>query len=298
MNILVSVDSRYLKPLAVALYSLHKNTEADDICVYFVNVTLDNKELDWLERYLQKLGIFELRVISIEESIFAGVKVLTQFSIEAYSRLLLLKVLPDDIDRILWLDADIIIHNTIDILYNMNMDGHSLVACQDIRPDIGERRQDLGMADNQAYFNSGVVLFNLDYLRKHFNQEDFIEYAIKNTKIIKWPDQDVLNALCGKTAIILDRLIYNYTHFPTTIHKRNELLQIEENNSVLHYIGENKPWDYHFYGKTYKYWRDYAKESGVYSSVFWAERNIKNIIYHKLIKPMKKLSNRKPHGVT
>lgn len=278
MNILVSANEIFLKPLVVALISLHDNTNADTIQVYFINVTLSENQIQWLRKKLSNDPKFSFHCIDVGEQSFEGARIFGHFSIEIYARLLLMKILPKELDRVLWLDADTVVHNNIDSFYNMDIAGHSLVACESIRQNIGEKRQKLNMQEGQKYFNSGILLFNLEYMREHFSEDALMNYAFANMDIIEWPDQDVLNAVCGPSALIIDYHQYNYMHFARTRIDDAELSRIEKENCILHYIGPVKPWSYWFRSKTFPLWQQYAKKSGAYSPMFfWKLHGLKMI---------------------
>lgn len=274
MNILVSSNEMLMKPLVVSLTSLHENTNSDNIQIYFINVSLLEPQVQWLKRKLAKYPKFSLHVTEVSEKNFEGAKLFGHFSVEIYARLLLMKILPKNIDRILWLDADTVVHNNIDSFYYMDINGYSLVACESINQNIGELRQKLQMGEMQKYFNSGILLFNLSFLREHFTENSFMDYALANMDKIKWPDQDVLNAMCGRSARIIDYHKYNYMHFSSLELSDEEWKQIKKENCILHFIGAIKPWQEDFQSRTFSLWRHYALKSGLYPFRFFLHRAV------------------------
>ena len=278
MNVLVSSNNKFLKPLVTSLYSLALNTNERSINVYFINVSVDKKKLKWLLKIIKKIKKINIIIINIDIGILSNLKLKNHFSVETYSRLLLTKVLPKKMDRILWLDADTIIHNNIDELYCMDLEGYSMLACKSINQNDMEIRKNLKLDDNQLYFNAGIILFNLEYIRNNFNDDFLIDYAIKNNGSLKWLDQDVLNAQLGKTAKIIDYKKYNYMHFNGTNFSSEEKEYISNSNCIIHYIGAVKPWHYKYTCYTFSFWKKYAMKSGVYSKLFF----VKNAFFHNL----------------
>jgi len=181
----------------------------------------------------------------------------------------LLKVLPYDISRILWLDADLIINKNIDSFYNQTIDGYSLVACDDHNQNIGKLRDNLGMSKEQKYFNAGILLFNIDYLRSHFSPDYLIEYAVNNKEKIIWHDQDVLNAVCGTSAKILENTIYNRQIFSYSVITEDELNQISNSACIIHFLGKIKPWYVWYSCRAYSLWREAAKKANIYNFFFF-----------------------------
>ena len=107
--------------------------------------------------------------------------------------------------------------------------------------------------DEEAlYINSGVMLMNLNLLRKEQNIEevfDFIEYR-KNQLIL--PDQDIISSLYGTKIYALDTFRYNMTENLFMLHapfeKKLDLEWVRNNSVIIHYCGRNKPWKENYIG--------------------------------------------------
>ena len=226
---------------------------------------------------------------------------LAHISVETYSRLLLLDLLPKDLDKILWLDADIVINNNIDELYNQELGKNYAAVCESINDNASVLLKKLELDLSQKYFNAGVILFNLKQLRKDFSNDYFIEYASKNLDKITWLDQDILNATIGHNCSFIDYKKYNLMHFSNTKFSKEEKQLIKNSTIVLHYIGNIKPWDYKFVGYTKDFWLKYAKKSKAYSNFFFLNmfiksklKSLKSLIkkaLKKLLKPIKVILN-------
>lgn len=114
----------------------------------------------------------------------------------------------------------------------------------------------VGVADYRNYFNAGVLLMNLDELRKFDFQEKFL-YSLEKIKFAVAQDQDYLNRLCkGRVKIISnvwDKMpISNDTD-------ANDL-------KLIHYNLAFKPW--HFEDILYKeYFWEYAKKTEFFDEI-------------------------------
>lgn len=82
------------------------------------------------------------------------------FPLMVYGRLFVEKFLPDNVDRILYLDTDICVYNDIDSLYSVNIDGFYCAACRDISIELFAKHE-LVKRNVNKYFNSGVLLMNI-----------------------------------------------------------------------------------------------------------------------------------------
>jgi glycosyltransferase family protein len=279
MNILVSSNKKYLKPLGVMLYSLSKNTNSEHVNVYFVNVTLSNKDIVWLKKHISSLKNFNLYVLEIDKTKISHFPLLAHISIETYSRLFLMDIIPSELEKILWLDADMIINNNIDEFYNQNIENHYAAVCESINKESYKILERLNLNENQKYFNAGIILFNLKKLREDFDKNYFIDYASKNFDKIVWLDQDILNATIGHNCIYCDYKKYNMMHFSNASFSDEEKNYINNNTVVFHYIGKIKPWNYNFDSYTKKYWLKVAKKSKLYSPSFFFNDKILTLCY-------------------
>lgn len=287
INILVSSNKKYLKPLQVMLYSLSRQIKDEEVNVYFINVTLSECKVLKLKKYIENMKNFKFTLLSVDKSRMSQLPLLAHLSIETYARLFLLDLLPSALDKILWLDADIIVNNHIAQFYNQDLSDKYAAVCQSINDDSKSLLKNLGLNLDQKYFNAGVILFNLKTMRADFNAKYFIDYAIKNINKIKWLDQDILNATIGHRCIFCDYKKYNYMHFSNQNFSDGELKWIKENNVFLHYIGAVKPWESNFEAKTRQLWINYAKQSKLYGNLYFIKYNFD----HFLNKTKKKIKN-------
>ena len=269
MNILISSNKKYLKPLEVMLYSLSKNTKQNEINVYFVNATLNNKEINKFKKFLGKINNIKLSIINIDKNIFEKLPLLEHISLETYTRLLLIDLIPKNIDKLLWLDADIVINKNIDDFYNIDLQDYYATVCESINKESYKLIEKLGLNQNQKYFNAGIILFNLKKLREDFDSEYFLNYAKSNLDKITWLDQDILNATIGHNCLFCNYKLYNYMHFTNTVLSDKDFEYLKNNTVVFHYIGRVKPWNYKFVGKTKNIWLDWAKKSKAYNTLFF-----------------------------
>ena len=148
-----------------------------------------------------------------------------------YYRFKLPELLPE-LDKILYLDCDVIIRSSLKELFEYDLKNKSTTMVEDV--DASKELERLGV---KHYYNSGVMLINLDYWRKNNIQEKLFEYVKNNSDKIVWQDQDVLNAvLAGTIEPISDKWNYQYFLY--------EKIEPKELNDcvILHLAGRFKPW--------------------------------------------------------
>ena len=153
----------------------------------------------------------------------------------------------EEIDGLLYLDPDIIVNGSLLELYEMPLGENYFAAASHngkiMRLINGLR---LGLKEGTPYINSGVLLINLELLRREQNYEDVFEYIKEKKKKLFLPDQDVISGLYGKKIVKLDTYIYNMTdrlyRYDRSLGKHRNFEWYREHSVVFHYCGKNKPW--------------------------------------------------------
>lgn len=264
INVLMAVNKNYLTQMKTLICSIGDNNDSE-IDIYLIHNELNSKEIEEVADLLRRFCNGFLYEIKVSEKFLEGAKVNDHFSIEMYYRIFATELLPKKLDRILWLDADIITIKSLETLYYMDLRGYSIAACGHREKDecvnlINSRAcKRLQLASNTVYFNSGVLLMDLCKIRESFNKADTLELIYKMETVLENPDQDILNILYQHDVLVIDKNIYNYqVHYDWEMLEEKE--KIKNNAMILHYVGPAKPWkptSYHF---TYDYyWKYYLK---------------------------------------
>lgn len=268
MNILVTINDNYMLPLLIMLESLFNNeTEKMTIYLFYSDVSYKNRKR--LDTYINKQGSSFISVY-VEDEIFRNAPIFRYFTKEMYYRFLCSMLLPNTVERVLYLDPDILIRSSIYDFYCSEFNGKQLIGMEDYAANYltPDKKYDIGMTKDMSYINSGVLLFNLNKMREVFNIDDFISILEKNRDKISFPDQDVMN-LYFKNDIKLGRRIYNYNTgygsiFKMFIYIFGKKEKVEP--VIVHYMGESKPWHVDYFGKYffeyYIYLRKYLSLKG------------------------------------
>lgn len=262
MNILVTVDSNYLNPLKVMLKSLFINNPGESFTIYLIHSSLRRRELTDLEEYISNEDN-RLEVIEIDDNYFADAPTLLHYSKAMYYRLLAYELLPDDLDRILYLDPDILVINPIRELYETDLEGYLYAAAYHDLLFIKEvNKVRLNHFEMDAYYNSGVLLMNLELQRKTIDKNTIFSFVKENQSKLILPDQDVLNVLFSKQIKTLDEKLYNYDVRYYHYYKMKndgtwDLDFIFKNTVILHFCGKKKPWKKNYRGKFHSLYKQY-----------------------------------------
>lgn len=222
-------NGTYTKYLGVAIHSLLKNTSHRITVHLFHDKTLSAVKAEKLKatvsKFNQKLILYE-----ISEDEFRDLSTMVKHA--ALSTLFRLKVpdlLPKDIDRVIWLDADLIVHLDIYQLWQTDLGDYFVAACKDAK---GKRFPCVqGLIAEHEYFNSGVMMLDLCKIRKNI---DLLKEGVSFLK--KYPmctlaEQDALNV------ILAGKVYYWPSHFNfLTRPARHNRIEIME--AIYHFAGD------------------------------------------------------------
>lgn len=261
--IFFAIDDGYIPFLAVSLQSLIENSKKENfylIKILYTNISEEN------QRKIQK---FEQENVSIEfvdlnyyiEKIKDKLYTRDYYSKTTYFRLFIPNLYPQ-YTKALYLDSDIVVLEDVADLYNTNMENYLVAAAPDdviqtIKVFQEYAEKVVGVANYRNYFNAGVLLMNLDELRKFNFQEKFI-YSLDKIKFSVAQDQDYLNRLCKGRVKIVDS---NWNRMPIAREKENQ-----GDIKLIHYNLAYKPW--HFEDILYKdYFWNYAKKTEFFDTI-------------------------------
>ena len=117
MNILLAANNKYLKYMENLIFSIKCNLEKEDISIYFINQNVEEKTINRTKRNLERKYGIEFHIINISNDLFKNLPVLEHFSVEMYFRLIAQYILPQNLDRILWVDIDIVCLKNLETFY-------------------------------------------------------------------------------------------------------------------------------------------------------------------------------------
>lgn len=165
---------------------------------------------------------------------------------EAYYRLLLPEILPDT-KKVLYLDCDLIVRAHLRELWETNIEGCAFACVKDRKDNIEERVKTLGYNQLDSYFNSGVVLMNLEFLRGFNFSEKAFAFISSKGHLMKYVDQCVINAVCHgyfrELPVKWNMIVPFFMKLPPIVEEqRKNLEQYISNPFIIHYTTEYKPW--------------------------------------------------------
>lgn len=244
MNIAFCTDERYSFPCGVSITSIFENNKEEECKIYILTDGLEPETIEKFKR-LEEEYRQKIEIINIGNKLFDNLKVCDRFPKSIYYRFLLPQLLNEE--KIIYLDCDIIVTSSLKELWNTDIKDFACGAVEDQMSDhiIIQNRTGL----YKDYFNSGVLLMNLDYWRKNNIAKSITEFILDNPDICVYPDQDAMNFILYDKVKFLEYK-YNYQEFfyepkeRIFLHKKKWANLIPDGSTpvVLHYTGYFKPW--------------------------------------------------------
>lgn len=256
INILVTLDRNYLPALTTMLKSLFLNNPRTLFHIYLLHDDLEPEDVEPVCAFCAR-NLAKLSPIRVPEGLFGAAPVNFHYSRAMYYRLLAFKALPDDLDRILYLDPDILVINSVRLVYDMDISKHLYAAAAhvgltNLATYVNQVR--LNSFDSEYYYNSGVLLMNLRRQRQEVDPGEVFAYVEEHGDELVLPDQDVLNALYGSRILPLEAEIYNYDcrRYDTYLLKSGGRMTMDwvmRHTVLLHFCGKRKPWAGNYQGR-------------------------------------------------
>ncbi|MBR5598562.1 MAG: glycosyltransferase family 8 protein [Alphaproteobacteria bacterium] len=253
VNITLITDSKYIIPTATSMYSAIKNKCQSSTYNFYIiteNITKEDAEFLLKLKDLAKDTVNITLIPKEEPNLpFKNMERFIRYKVGMH-KIFLPDVLKD-LNKVIYMDGDTIVLKDLSSLYDINIDDvYASVAKDGIYYRFLEEMKEIGLDKRGYYFNSGVMLYNLDLQRKDKIVEKLIEYV--NTNKDFYGDQDALNIVFGDK---LKLMSYRYNcistffeeddlNFLSRYHGETLPLQtfyIYENSTIIHYAGD-KPW--------------------------------------------------------
>jgi lipopolysaccharide biosynthesis glycosyltransferase len=238
--IVLACDGSYAMQLATTLVSIvGANRSGQPIEVYVLS---DHFSLRMRQRVVDSLpeGSVVIRWVPVDLSSFQEFSRLPHISRMTFARFMIPRVIPEGVQRVLYLDADLLVLGDLGPLWDVDLKGAVIGAVLDriLDPQLKARLPGLeNFPRVRDYFNSGVLLIDLDRWRKERISENALQY-LTNHPDSPYADQDALNVACDGLWTALDMRWNFYDHFRTAIVD----IPLAESPKIVHFVGSQKPW--------------------------------------------------------
>lgn len=308
--VLYQFDAKYAPYAGVSITSLLLNNADYRIHLFLIIKDVCKEDLVRIEQTAKKHGNAEITFIDAYETDLK----LNKLGIPSYRgsqatnyKLFIDELIPDYVERIVYIDSDTIVENSLETLIDYNMDGHPVAMVMDsVSNNIKTIR---GFKPTDPYYNAGVILYDLNEWRRQDCKESLLDEISKGKRYAA-PDQDLLNISLKNNICTLPPR-YNiqpihfafshetyYAHYkPLTYYEPSEIEEAVACPTIIHcfrFLG-TFPWHannlhpnndrFDHYLKQ-SYWAEYSKEPAHNSPIFSFENMLYKMLPRRIFLPI------------
>lgn len=230
INISYGIDDNYARCMAVSIASFCINNKNKNFCFYIVASDLLNETKIKLEVLAKNYNI-DIIIYEINKEFFYDMPITHEISLATYFRILLPDIVVD-IDKLYYIDADIVCLKDAEDFFNITLDDNIIAAVSDGKKMNNKRNKALNLKQH-IYFNAGVLIINIKKWNDNKISDKVLTIINKYRNIIKYEDQDALNIVLSK------KIKY--------ISKKFNCLNLGDINNkeiiLLHFASHPKPWN-------------------------------------------------------
>lgn len=245
MHIAVAIDAAYVMPLRGMLASLLRHNRDGALHIHVLSESLPASAHEQLDRQIRAGNATYCRH-DVDAARFRDLPLVQPtHALPTFFRLLLPELLPD-VERVLYLDADLLVRRSLTPLYDMPLDGHPVAAVMDAWPDKDCRR--IGIPEAWGYFNAGVLLMDLRACRAAGVAELALEHLARHRNTPErclYADQDGLNAGVQGAWLHLPETWNFYMCYADRDPARlppDLYQQLRAGPAIVHFAARKKPW--------------------------------------------------------
>jgi len=238
--IVLACDETYAMPLATTLRSIVENNRKK--WPLNIHILSDGFSEQTKSKILNSLyeGSVSLNWVQVDSGLFSGFSTLEHVSKMTYARLLTPRLFPKTANKVLYLDADILVLDDLSPLLETDLEGAVVGAVLDCFDSLlKEGKTTTGKFPTvRDYFNAGVLLIDLDQWRKEQISEKGLNYLYKNP-LSPFSDQDALNFACDGMWKKLD----SHWNFQKHLGVKISDMSAAHRPGIVHFVTEAKPWN-------------------------------------------------------
>ena len=253
LKIVLATDDGFAMHTACLIVSILKNAEADqDFTFYVLDGGITDESKAKIES-LKSVRHFEIQYLVVNPQLLENLPGL-RWGMNTLSRLLIPELLPHE-DRLLYLDADMIVRGSLEELWTADFEGKAIAVALDICELSSDsfnrdwRKTVLGLS-NSKMFNAGMMLMNMKKIREEHSFQTTMQWLEHFANVVLFPDQDALNVIFRDDKKIISSK-WNTPSLP------NVQPCCSEPPVVVHYCTKKKPSSY-LYPGLYReeYWQN------------------------------------------
>lgn len=243
IHIAITHNDNYTKHAVVCMTSICENMKEEEIVFHILDGGLRDDSKQNILTISDTYKNTQIQFDKVDNTIFENYKKSDYYPVQ----MLWTTILPEipeikDLDRIIYLDCDLIVTNSLRPLWDMDFEDNYILAVEDAN---GKKYSKRYLKNGAKFFNTGLMVINCKKWQENNITSKAIKMALENTGTALGYDQTVLNILFTGKVKYLD-LKYNLQYCPLNVWASyddfDEYRKAIKEPSVIHYVGDYKPW--------------------------------------------------------
>ena len=274
INLLATFDENYIGPFCTMLKSVSVNNPGEHFRVFLLHSAIPQEKLDWLTDESAALGI-RLTPLRVDRDLFQNAPVTDRYPQEMYYRLLAPYLLPEGVERVIYLDPDILVINSLRPLWELDLKDCTFAAASHVGvTNLINEINRVRLDTEHDYYNSGVMLIDLKKALSLVKPDAIFNSVREHADELLLPDQDVFNHLYGAQTLPLKDEVWNYDarYFSDYLLRSKgayTMSWVMRNTVILHYCGKKKPWREDYTKQIDALYKHYMRLANLEESPCW-----------------------------
>ncbi|MCB2408510.1 glycosyltransferase family 8 protein [Hymenobacter lucidus] len=238
----IAFDEGYITPVYVLLTSIFVNNKDCQVQVHAIATDVSDTEKAKIVAYVRQQG-GNMHFYELSPEVTEGFPVPDEqeayITLATYYRLFFPRLIPQEIERLLYLDVDMLIVGNLLGLYQTDLGEYTVGAIMEAEMPL---RPEIGMNRLEDYFNAGVLLMDMYKWREQHITDQALRIIATQPEKLQYHDQDALNMVFkGKWYRLDSRYNLMKAYIPYDLPKR-DYEKFLQDKVIIHYNGRNKPW--------------------------------------------------------
>ena len=240
IHVVFCSDGNYIEYLATSLASVYHNNLENDIHFHVFSYDVSEDQLAKIRAQGGNISVYKIDDADLEK--YDGQSSLAHINKSTYIRLLVPRLLPENVNRFVYLDVDTLCFSSLAALQAINIDDVVCAVVTDNSPEINRKNsQRIGMTDAR-YFNAGFLYINRDAWLTHEVERKTQDILRERKGQLKYLDQDALNIVLENKVVFINKkwnLLYTLLNEEQ---QQNFIYHPESVPVIMHFTGGRKPW--------------------------------------------------------
>lgn len=254
IQIACCIDNNFVMQYSVLMASLKTSNPYQEFHIHLLGNGLNAVSKDSVGNISKSLDLpVTVYDVNIQEFSNKFPRMYGNTSLATYLRCFVTEFLPKELEKVIYLDCDMVVMGDISTLWNISVEDNSVLAIEDMWALHNDNPKRLGYDSSYSYFNAGMLVINLNYWRNENVTQKTLDYLVNYPDRLDYHDQDILNSLFYSTR----KFICPKYNMQDGFYRRRRRYMPKELAAeaeewlwkpvVLHYTGGAKPWHYKSY---------------------------------------------------